>query len=562
MTKNLRKRPQKTLQKTPRRKRRLQLNLLKRKRRQKSQKVSQLLKCIDPNENEVKLDSSSSDSGEGSESEGEGSESSNSPSHAPDDLERKRDILFEDEMFAQQCKEVVMAYEDFQEYIEEFVDHSCAKSQQDNDTADTDKDIAHRKSIDFAIVDLNHEFADELSDDVPLSQLKNTNNTDKLSKKLQKTIAEYENLLEKDLFKDANERNNTRKLLRSLKSQLESHINTKGVKNKKEVSIEEQRELALQEIFSFYAKQHIPPGLAFEDLEETLHTINIGELLVFCKDFGLKIPRNQLMLVYKRESENNQPHRFKQFKQTLRKISEILQTQKVTSTQKRLKEIRHALGEFTVKATETATKKSSESESGEGESSKSGSGDEKEEVNKNEVVKETPAKEEPAKGKKPPAQFSSPKGKKAPVKLDSPKGKKDAKKDPIETKETEKSKKTDKKSEKKSEKTSEKKSESEESDGKGSESGSDSDSEKSKSVKNSNQGDDSSNSESSDNNKLNEERDKLDEELEELESKTKDEIFEDFIKFLEIDDPQKYKRKAKGLRLAFDVKDTKSRIPI
>jgi hypothetical protein len=59
-----------------------------------------------------------------------------------------------------------------------------------------------------------------------------------------------------------------------------------------------------------------------------------------------------------------------------------------------------------------------------------------------------------------------------------------------------------------------------------------------------------------------EEKEKLEEELEEMQSKSKDEIYEDFMRFIEIDDPAKYKRKAKGLRLAFDVKDTKSRIPI
>jgi hypothetical protein len=62
--------------------------------------------------------------------------------------------------------------------------------------------------------------------------------------------------------------------------------------------------------------------------------------------------------------------------------------------------------------------------------------------------------------------------------------------------------------------------------------------------------------------RLAEEKDRPEEEKEEMISKTKDEIWEDFMKFLEIDNPVQYKRKAKGLRLAFDVKDTKSRIPL
>jgi hypothetical protein len=236
-------------------------------------------------------------------------------------------------------------------------------------------------------VDLNHEFADELSDDVPLELMKSTDARDKLTKKLTKTIAEYEHLLEKDAFKDQQERNNTRKLLRSLKAQLEHHMSTKGQGKPIVESIEERREKALQEIFSFYARQHIPPGLPFEKLEETLQTINIGELLVFCKDFGIQIPRNELMLIYKKESENNMPHKLTQFKQVLRKLSELQHGKKISEIMVKIKQIRHATGDKTEKPTETGSHKSSEAES-DGEGSKSDSEHSKKNEEKSEGKKE------------------------------------------------------------------------------------------------------------------------------------------------------------------------------
>lgn len=406
------------------------------------------------------------------------------------------------------------------------------------------KDYAHRPKLNFTVVDLNREFSEEFSENSDESPLGKTTSKDKLTKKLQKTIAEYEELLQNDTFNDINEKNDARKVLRILKNQLDSHMGVNGETKIPEESVEERREKALHEIFAFYARQHIPPGLPFEQLEETLNNINIGELMVFCKDFGIQIPRNELMLIYKRESENNMPHKFKQFKQVLRKLSELLHGRKIVALNSRIKEIKDANLEKSAKLSATASENSSKDSDGEGENSDSGSenkddksvADKKSEKNKDKKdSKETKkGKEEPAKEKEVPV-----KGK--PVKED-PKAK-GKKKEPTQ----EPSKKSEK-----SEKKSESEGENSDSEGEGSDK---SDSESAQEKEKSEHG-------QSVQDRLNEERERLEEELEELTSKTKDEIFEEFLKFLEIDDPSKYKRKAKGLRLAFDVKDTKSRIPL
>jgi TATA-binding protein-associated factor Taf7 len=98
----------------------------KRKRKRRSQRrklkvISFLL--LDSKEKEIKLDASEeSGSEEGSESEG--SESEKSGSDHEKDEEHERTILYEDEKYFKELENTKMAYEDIQEYLEDFVDYA------------------------------------------------------------------------------------------------------------------------------------------------------------------------------------------------------------------------------------------------------------------------------------------------------------------------------------------------------------------------------------------------------------------------------------------------------
>ena len=309
------------------------------------------------------------------------------------------------------------------------------------------RDLAHRSKETFTIVDMNHEFDDELSDDNSHEQeFKETNPKDKLSKRLQKTITEYEDLLNRDLFKDENEKQSAQKLLKTLKSQLDSHTTPKPLSKVPEESIEEKREKSLQELFSFYAKQHIPPGLPFEKLEETLQTINVGELVIFWKDFGIDLSRNELMLIYKKEAENNNPHKFKQFMQSLKKICELRHGKQIQKLKNRIKELNGLLGIKSIKNHQSEDEKSSEhSSEGEGEGSES----EGDSDAKSKKSKQTQGKEDKKDAKANDKKGDKDINKKEPAKQDikdknvDPKNKKEETKD---SKDEEKSKKEDPKS--------------------------------------------------------------------------------------------------------------------
>lgn len=434
------------------------------------------------------------------------------------------------------------------------------------------------------VVDLNHEFDEELSEgshkdiDVNDRDIDLPKANDKFTKKLTKTILEYENLLAQDAFKDINEKNDVKKLLNSLKAQLDNHVNHKNKPEVKEISIEEKREKILQEIFDFYARQHIPPGLPFEQLEETLKSIQVGELILFCKDFGIEIERKEAMKLYTKISVNNMPHKFPQFKQSLKKIGEMMHNKNLDKLKKELSDLKSKMGEKSQKSPKSESGKSSSSGSdseGEGsgsdsdkKSDASGASKSKKSAKQSTKTKSKKGDASPKKGDAPPKKEEPP----ADVKKADEKFKKDAKnvkpdpkaakKDDINKKEPAKSKGkpssnhsnsgSDKGSKKSGSKSSSEGSKS------GSDSGSDS---------GSNSGSDNEDNKNEEANllmieHLQELKSKITEDIEVLEKLTEEEVYERFIQFLEIDHPAKYKHKVKGIRLAFDVKDTKSRIPL
>ena len=501
-----------------------------------------------------------SDSESGSDAEGEGSdgegESSNEGTKKEEEFyeidqeERPRTILFEDEKYQKERENLTLSFEDIQEYLQLFIESSFGQEIIQEKENRGSKDYAHKNKDSYVVVDFTHEFDDELSEDEDLDMndrvseksLTTTKPKDKFSKKLGKTIAEYEHLLDQDSFKNLDEKNDVRKLLRSLKGQLENHNINKDKKPAQNRSIKEKREKVLHEIFDFYAKQHIPPGLPFEKLEETLQTIQIGELLVFCKDFNIDIPRVELMLLYKKESENNLPHKFPQFKQVLRRISETLYKKKIKKLNQRITDIKQTLGEKSGKESNSESDKSSQSGS-DNEGEESGSDSDKGSKKSGEDKSDSESK---------PSEKPSAKGKK-----------KDNKKEQTINNKSKAKKESSHRSDDKDDKSSKKSDSSKKSEGENSSSDSGSNSDKSGSD-DENEGENENNEDSQSviNNRLSEEKQISVDELETLLSKTPDEVYEDFLIYLELDHPSKYKQKVKGLRLAFDVKDTKSRIPI
>ena len=79
-------------------------------------------------EKEIKLDVSEGESSEGEESEGTGSKNSQEGTESEEEdfyqEIKEKAILFEDEKFNKEWNTTTLAYEEFQEYMEAFIDYA------------------------------------------------------------------------------------------------------------------------------------------------------------------------------------------------------------------------------------------------------------------------------------------------------------------------------------------------------------------------------------------------------------------------------------------------------
>ena len=56
---------------------------------------------------------------------------------------------------------------------------------------------------------------------------------------------------------------------------------------------------AIQIIYKYYSRQRVRGGLDFDQTSQNL-TIDKGELVAFCKDFGINLPKSTIITYYKK----------------------------------------------------------------------------------------------------------------------------------------------------------------------------------------------------------------------------------------------------------------------
>ena len=92
------------------------------------------------------------------------------------------------------------------------------------------------------------------------------------------------------------------------------------------LSRKEKEQKALKEIFSFYARLHQAEiKSAFQDLLDKQHYLDIGEYMLFCRDFKLPIKKPELLEVFKKTSEfRNTPVDFSRFSELCDKLGKMM----------------------------------------------------------------------------------------------------------------------------------------------------------------------------------------------------------------------------------------------
>ena len=72
---------------------------------------------------------------------------------------------------------------------------------------------------------------------------------------------------------------------------------------------DERKQLALTEIYQFYSKQHIKRGIEFDQISDQTK-MEKGELVNFCRDFKIQIPKTKILQVFVAVSKNGAPLAF------------------------------------------------------------------------------------------------------------------------------------------------------------------------------------------------------------------------------------------------------------
>ena len=242
-----------------------------------------------------------------------------------DDFYKDKLIAFEDEKFQEEKGETILPFDQFMPYFEDFIN----------------------EHYDFVVIDSNGELEglnDQKSD---LNKSENPYQNavdgvdDPLKANLVNTIGMYEQMIKADQFKTPEEKKTAEGLVKTLHKQLKDYEQRKTVntmsKSKPPPTKKELRIKGLKEIFHFYAKQHIPRNLAFDQLEVVMNQIDLGEFTSFCKDFEIPLSRTHITRCFKQCSSNGKPLEFEHFYKGVLRLGAEMHTQQIEDLEKKLK---------------------------------------------------------------------------------------------------------------------------------------------------------------------------------------------------------------------------------
>jgi len=180
-------------------------------------------------------------------------------------------------------------------------------------------------------------------------------NYDPFKEKLQRTLEQYEQaMLDPEGFRNPKEREVASTIVEDLRNQLariekvtrknndnETERDLKSMIKSMSTTIEDKRVRGLREIFSFYSHQHLPEGLEFGDIEKKKNILDLGEFLIFTKDFKVPLNKKKCIEIFKKTSSLRQlPVNFEEFCEVIDKVGIEINLEKIHNIKKRLKEIR------------------------------------------------------------------------------------------------------------------------------------------------------------------------------------------------------------------------------
>ena len=82
-----------------------------------------------------------------------------------------------------------------------------------------------------------------------------------------------------------------------------------------------QLELALTEIFNYYARKFTEKPTDFEQMKGQLFVLGLRVYIAFIKDMQIPVDKTRIAEVWKKSSKNHQPHQYEEFRTSLEKLA-------------------------------------------------------------------------------------------------------------------------------------------------------------------------------------------------------------------------------------------------
>ena len=94
----------------------------------------------------------------------------------------------------------------------------------------------------------------------------------------------------------------------------------------------------MQEIFGFYSRQHIPQGRKFEEMQESMNEIDLGEFMKFCKDFQIPLHKTKQQEIFKKSCyQGHRPLKIQQFEQAIARLGVEMNRMRLIEINQKLK---------------------------------------------------------------------------------------------------------------------------------------------------------------------------------------------------------------------------------
>lgn len=203
----------------------------------------------------------------------------------------------------------------------------------------------------------------KLYEELKSSKLKNKENVQYIDEMLLKLTKEKGDIdvkikrkelssIQKDIRKSKSDYSTFQKMFlskieESTKPKKVTHIKSKSEIKKLPLpmSNKDKTEQALNEIFHFYSNQHHYAGNSptFDDIQRKSNYLDIAEFSKFCVEFQIKIPKEKIVELYKKNTSNQKEMHYSDFIKSLNQMSRVFNSNKINNISKKIDKIKEKL---------------------------------------------------------------------------------------------------------------------------------------------------------------------------------------------------------------------------